>query len=138
MSPEYVDDPELNQRAAARKKEAAEKKESNRTLAEQIMLNADAQRIEVDLHGIPVMIRAPLSAEVAEFQEAALQGNSDRFAEMLADFCIDESLDADFFRDGLLTQADARKLAEAITGVDPDMVARLRDFRHEQRRRRSA
>lgn len=138
MSPEYVDDPELNQRAAARKKEAAEKAVSDRTLAEQIMLNADAQRVTIDLHGIPVVIRAPLTAELAELREYITEGNSAEMIKLLADLCIDESLDEEFFTAGMITKLDLELLFEGISGVDKEMLDKIQKFRAGKKRARAA
>lgn len=132
-----IDDPALNKRVAARRREVAEKNIEDQTLADLIMLNAADQRITLDLHGVPVVIRAPLTAELAELRDCIRDEKPEEFASLLADFCIDESLDEDFFKGGMISILDMETLVEGIMGIDKKTAERIKDFRKQNRRKRS-
>lgn len=127
MSANQVDDPALSDKIA----ELRQKKKEDLTLAERITLNAADQRITVDISGIPVECRAPLVAEISEFEKHLKSGKYDEILRKIADLCIDDSITFEFLASGMMTNADIQNLVAGICGVDEATLKRLERFRNK-------
>lgn len=134
MSGRQRDDDALNQRVRERASQLATRRKEELTVAQQLMVAALDQTIEIDLSGVTVTIYAPFAEEVDRFLGAARRGDTETLCAQLADLCVDPSLDADFFRAGALTQRDLKRITEAICGMDEETRSAIDRFRRQRDR----
>lgn len=134
MSGHQRDDEALNVRVRERAAHLASQQRESLTVAQQLMVAALDQTIEIDLSGVTVTIYAPFAEEVDRFLGAARRGDTETLCTQIAELCVDPSLDAEFFRSGALTQQNLKKLTEAICGMDEATRSAIDRFRRQRDR----
>lgn len=116
-SPLFVENPDLQEQYLNAVRKSKEKRKEDLTLADQILLRTQEQRLTCKLsEGIEIRFRPPSSAEIAHFNKLVLEGKEHEIAVFLAGITDDESLDVDFFENGYLSVPDATLLFAAISG----------------------
>lgn len=116
-SPLFVENPDLQEKYLNAVRKSREKRKEDLTLADQILLKTQEQRLTCKLsEGIEIKFRPPTSAEIAHFNRLVMEGREHDVAVFLAGITDDESLDVDFFENGYLSVPDATTLFAAISG----------------------
>lgn len=104
------------------------------SLADRLTLAGIDQRIKITVSGVEVECRAPFSAEIREIQDAAINGAEEKVIDLLAYFCVDESLDRGFWSSGRYTQAQLKETLLQIIGTSAEEQQQLKAFRNQRRR----
>lgn len=102
------------------------------TLADRLTLAGMDQRITLKVSGVTIEARAPFAAEIEEIKKASLSGDSGKIIDLLDYFCIDRSLNKEFWSSGRFTITQLKDILMQIVGTSAEEQERLRSFREKR------
>lgn len=123
--------------------ELRQKDKASLSIAELLTLRAAERTTEVDLDGLKLKLRIPMQCEFARYmdlqaqiQEKVAAGQdtdevTDKICELIASWCLDESLTAEFFKSGMFSMEDIGKIQRHILDGERSRITAVKSFRTE-------
>lgn len=134
---------QLDKNISTQIEELRKKDKDSLSVAELLTLRAADRTTEVDLDGITLKLRVPMQCEFVEYmdlqktiQERILSGQDTeeqtaQICQLLSEWCIDDSLTADFFRSGMFSMEDLGLIQREILESETRRIGAVKSFRKE-------